>query len=609
MSRRHTLALALALPCLVHCSEDPAPFALEGPALSIEVAALNLEGVGDAVWDIEVRNGASPREVVWQRRVTASRYGDGVGSVSYVGPCDATPTAADHEVRVWLVGLYAQDVASESAGAFNAGSAVGPGAVLATALPMQNPTLTGPLTRSAICSPNADTPVTFDVTIMRPAAQGFFDVAVDFEDVFCSAKFDCCRASGGVCSGDLDLLFGETGAREKTFVLGLTCTAGAGANQSTDLFLDTIELDCHNPKDGALFEADVSISPAGNPAGNQCTTGSDGMSSCVHIDEAPGFDADTVLYQVATYRGTEALTSGGVSANGVYWNVAFGVKPAIANCRLRTRATASAGADNFSGMVDTGLVYPVIDWQVDLGTCGAEPLTPNDPDAPVTVGYTSLSADQPTTFDYRLVSGTPGPVCAFACINGGTCSAPGTCACVDGFTGPQCETPPVTSGKRVFVSSPSSGDLGGLAGADMKCQTEAASAGLTGIFKAWLSTPTVSVSSRFTQHAGPYETLVGTTLVRIANDWADLTDGALLAPISTNALGQGVGGQQVWTATGPDGSAEPVGDCSGWTDGTDSGGVHQGSAGQTGRTDQFWSSYGSRVAYCNESKPVFCFEQ
>ena len=60
------------------------------------------------------------------------------------------------------------------------------------------------------------------------------------------------------------------------------------------------------------------------------------------------------------------------------------------------------------------------------------------------------------------------------------------------------------------------GDLGGLAGADAKCQARAMAAGLTGTFRAWLSDATNSPSSRFPQDAGPY-LLVNGGLV--ANNW------------------------------------------------------------------------------------------
>jgi hypothetical protein len=76
-------------------SADPQDGALSGPTVGVNVAALNLQGVGDVVWDVEVVNGADPAQVVWQRRLASSGYGDGAGSASYVGPCDADPAAAE----------------------------------------------------------------------------------------------------------------------------------------------------------------------------------------------------------------------------------------------------------------------------------------------------------------------------------------------------------------------------------------------------------------------------------------------------------------------------------------------------------------------------------
>ena len=34
----------------------------------------------------------------------------------------------------------------------------------------------------------------------------------------------------------------------------------------------------------------------------------------------------------------------------------------------------------------------------------------------------------------------PAAVCLVPCVNGGTCSAPDTCTCPDGFTGDTCES-------------------------------------------------------------------------------------------------------------------------------------------------------------------------
>ena len=99
--------------------------AAPGGRVALEVSALNLVGVGDVVWDIEVVNGAGAS--VWQRRLSSSGYGDGAGSASYVGPCDADPSVAQNTVKVWVVGVYGAAVGDE--GVFSSGSDAGPGAV------------------------------------------------------------------------------------------------------------------------------------------------------------------------------------------------------------------------------------------------------------------------------------------------------------------------------------------------------------------------------------------------------------------------------------------------------------------------------------------------
>ncbi|TNF32162.1 MAG: hypothetical protein EP329_11080 [Deltaproteobacteria bacterium] len=364
-----------------------------GPPLEVAIAALGLPAAGDVVWDIEVDNGAA--EVVWQRRVTSTAYGDGAGSASLVGTCDASVGAADNTVRVWIVGVYPAPVAAADAGAFASGQDTGDGAVGATSLPFQNPTATGPLERTVRCEANADNAVRFDVTVARPAVQGFFDVAVSFDDVFCSAKFDCCRdVDGDGCatdgSEDLRLLFDADGARARTFVLALACTAGPGAATATDLYMDAVAIDCDVTTDAATFGPDLLVAPAGDP-GNQCTAGA--VAACGAVIASPGVDADSYLYQVAVYRGEESLQTGGVSAAKAYWNLAFGVQDGISACQLRTRATADDAADAGDAVVDgviaAGVVYPYLRWDVDLGSCGAEELVFDDPSAPVTAVYTS----------------------------------------------------------------------------------------------------------------------------------------------------------------------------------------------------------------------------
>ena len=412
MTLVRSFAVALCLVSFIGACDDgagpAAERAFDGPGVAVDVAALNLVGVGDVVWDVEVRNGAtSPGEVVWQRRLTSSGYGDGAGSASYIGPCDADPAVADNIVRVWVVGIY-EDAVSSS-GQFNSGAATGVGVVGGVALDFQNPTAGGvPLAQTVTCRENADVAVAFDVSLMRPAQQGFFDIAVNFNNIFCSAKFDCCNDTGSGCD-DIKLLFDEGGARARTFVLGLACTAGTGDGVATELYLDRLALDCSSPGTGT-FAADLLVSAGGATPGNQCTPGA--LSGCAAIAEPGGLDADVYLFQAAVYRGEEGLTSGGVAAQKTYWNVALGVRAPISGCHLRTRATADNGGnvnDHVDGgTVDGGTVYPFIGWDVDLGSCQAEQL---DVSAMVASDYTALS-DTGTTFDYAWAPGSlPARVC------------------------------------------------------------------------------------------------------------------------------------------------------------------------------------------------------
>lgn len=149
--------------------------------VDIEVAALSLDGIQDACWRATVSNGAGPAQTVWTRTLSSSQYGDGAGSASYVGACDASPGIDANTVSLELLGIYTSPVADCDA--------AGPGE------PFQDP---GVLTQRVTCRANEDARVTFNVAVLRPATQGFFDIAVNFEDIFCSAKLDTCYDVGPV---------------------------------------------------------------------------------------------------------------------------------------------------------------------------------------------------------------------------------------------------------------------------------------------------------------------------------------------------------------------------------------------------------------------------
>jgi len=400
-----TLLLSPTLAVIVAaCSSTGEPITVDGPSVAIDIAALNLEGVGDVVWDLQVDNGLD--DVVWQRRVTSSGYGDGAGSASYVGPCDADPAAAQNEVKVWVVGVYATAVTSP--GTFASGDPTG---ITTQEIDFQNPTTPAtPLTQTVTCAQNADTPVQFDVALMRPAQQGFFDVAVDFNDIYCSAKLDCCYegTTPGCQAGEESLLlFDASGARAPTYVLALACTAGPSSDVETAIYLDPIALDC-TPPSAPTFDADIVLDPSGTP-GNQCDAGA--LASCP-VTLAGGDVVDDYLYQVAVYRGVEQLTTGGDPAQKLYWNVALGVKSAtIGDCRLRVAATADDAASPDDGVDDgtiaAGSVYPYVQWDVPLdGSCGSERLTFDDPNATVRADYTG-TGDGARTFGYGYAPLSP----------------------------------------------------------------------------------------------------------------------------------------------------------------------------------------------------------
>ena len=67
--------------------------------------------------------------------------------------------------------------------------------------------------------------------------------------------------------------------------------------------------------------------------------------------------------------------------------------------------------------------------------------------------------------------------------------------------------------------------LGGVAGADARCQNLADSAGLLGTFKAWISDDTSDPLSTFNHSTVPYIMVNGKV---VAYNWTDLTNGGYL---------------------------------------------------------------------------------
>ena len=153
-----------------------------------------------------------------------------------------------------------------------------------------------------------------------------------------------------------------------------------------------------------------------------------------------------------------------------------------------------------------------------------------------------------------------------------------------------------------MTSATYNGNLGGLAGADAKCDERAAEAGWPGTYRAWLSDSTYSPSTRFVRNPGPYQLVNGTT---IATNWADLTDATLAAAINVTEKGDAAAPDFVWSNTKPDGGGAGNVHCQNWTSQLSM--PHWGATGSSSSTDAFWTE--GSFAVCSSPCYLYCFQQ
>jgi|GEM_PF-1162415 len=344
------------------CSKgDDSPGADGGNRVSVEVAPLQLPDVSEAVYRLTVKNKAG--QTVWQKSISSTQYGSGDGAASYVGPCDSQSNPNTIELEL------------ESLSA--AGSLLSPTADYANPAPLGSP-----IALEATCEADKDTPVEFNLNIARAGEQGFFDISVNFQDLFCSAKLDCERTGGQ----PLELLYHpHTGKRDLTAVLGFACTAGP--DQDTYLHMNQVRIDCTGTN-AQTFYVDSQGGPGNlNPP-----------------FPGPPNDSD-LIFQSATYRGEEQIGN----SNKFYWNVAIGLNedafPGLRPCTLHATATASDGGLT-DGTTPDGMRWPYIEWNVPIvegdGTfsCGAHELGAG---TEVAVKYT----DAPIAFTASIQRSNP----------------------------------------------------------------------------------------------------------------------------------------------------------------------------------------------------------
>jgi hypothetical protein len=158
-------------------------------------------------------------------------------------------------------------------------------------------------------------------------------------------------------------------------------------------------------------------------------------------------------------------------------------------------------------------------------------------------------------------------------------------------------------GKRAFVSSSvQNGNLGGLVGADALCQNLAATAGLSGQFRAYMSDSTINAAARLTQAAIPYRLVTGTI---VADNWADLTDGSLDTNLSLTEQGNTVSNNVfTWTGTNENGTLSTLStnNCLDWQS------ADNANSGVSGFiTNAAWAAFG--VGACNGQRRLYCLQQ
>lgn len=151
----------------------------------------------------------------------------------------------------------------------------------------------------------------------------------------------------------------------------------------------------------------------------------------------------------------------------------------------------------------------------------------------------------------------------------------------------------------VFVTSTTqTANLGGLAGADAICQNRANAAGLTGTFRAWLSSSTVNALSRMGSARG----FVRRDGAPLADTLESLTTSrALLNAINYDENNVAVDSTLAWTGTSVAGVFSGNGSCSDWTSTTGS-----ATSGNPQAGPGMWTNYGT--GSCATPQRLYCFQ-
>jgi len=163
--------------------------------------------------------------------------------------------------------------------------------------------------------------------------------------------------------------------------------------------------------------------------------------------------------------------------------------------------------------------------------------------------------------------------------------------------------------RRVFITSATyqGGQFQGLVGADQRCRSLAAQAGLANFagFKAWLSDSKTSPAQRMYNGRGRYELVNG---LLVAENWDALLAGELHNPIMVTEKSE-THDTVVWTGAYPDGTTVPGSDhCLDWTSSDVN---HWEFWGVSSEITADWTlaDVDLNPTQCNDALALYCFEQ
>ncbi|MFK7987551.1 MAG: hypothetical protein AB8I08_16145 [Sandaracinaceae bacterium] len=443
---------------------------------------------------------------------------------------------------------------------------------------------------------------------------------------FCTDGVCCDAACDGACASCRGANTGEGDGACSAVTDGRSCRAATGGCDAAEA-CDGVSTEC--PTDGFLSTETECRSAVGlcdvaevcdgtgpacppdavNGAGTQCRAAAggcdiaelcDGVSAMCPADPAPL--AVSVSFVDASCAGSmdgsaSAVPSGGSPPYMFAWDGGETTE-SITGLGDGSYTTTVTDANGCTASQTVFLLAPPplsVTFRHEAGTCGGDDgeitATPGGgtpiyslawDDGSTTNTITGLS---PRRYDVTVTD-----------LNG--------CTLVDSFELPDpCAVVP----KIVFASSVGfTSNLGGLAGADSECATLASTAGLTGTFAAWLSDSGSSAATRLTQATVPYVRIDG---VRVADDWDDLVDGTLDAPISVDENGVTLAtNATAWTNTDVSGTNITAGSnaCNDW--GATASPPPRGALGSVSGTGSGWTHF-TTVACPGLRRRLYCVEQ